>query len=256
MEVGRLKLPSASEQHRENVRCRPIQIPTEIKSTGITEAIIEHSEADFTTPNALDTAILQFTTLVLSPPLQEATGEVFDNLDNDDELSKLVVPPPLSPCKPKPKTGPKRQATTDLAHKFRPPTTHPTWKKQAFTTEFKLEVLSYATYGRVDDGKGGLRAPKAKEVCTRYNLKNIRYLHRWRQEEETLLLMKPLQKRHRPSQGRWPKLEKVLVQAFAERRKEGKTVRKKWFEWTAKALFLQLYPTSPIIFVVSNGWFN
>jgi hypothetical protein len=68
--------------------------------------------------------------------------------------------------------------------------------------------------------------------------------------------MKPLQKRHRPSRGRWPKLEKALVQASGDRRKEGKTVRKKWFERTAKALFLQLYPDSPTIFVVSSGWFN
>jgi len=79
---------------------------------------MEFSEADFTTPNALDTAILQFTALVLTQPLQEATGEAFDDLDDDDELLKLVVPPPLSPCKPKPKTGPKRQATADLARKF------------------------------------------------------------------------------------------------------------------------------------------
>ena len=93
-------------------------------------------------------------------------------------------------------------------------------------------------------------------MCKRYNLKHTRYLHRWQQEEETLLLMKPLQKRHRPSHGRWPKLEKSLVQAFADRRKEGKTVRKKWFERLAKALFLQLYPDSPIIFIVSNGWFT
>ena len=68
--------------------------------------------------------------------------------------------------------------------------------------------------------------------------------------------MKPLQKRHRPSRGRWPKLEKALVQEFADRRKEGKTVRKRWFERMAKALFLQLYPDSPTKFMVSNGWFN
>ena len=111
-------------------------------------------------------------------------------------------------------------------------------------------------YSRVDDGKGSLRAPRAKEVCKRYNLKHTRYLHRWQQEKETLLLVKPLQKRHRPSRGHWPKLEKSLVQAFADRCKEGKTVRKKWFERMAKALFLQLYPDSPTIFIVSNGWFN
>ena len=58
--------------------------------------------------------------------------------------------------------------------------------------------------------------------------------------------MKPTQRRHRPSRGRWPKLEKTLVAAFAECRKEGKTVRRKWFERTAKALFLQLYPDSEV----------
>jgi len=46
------------------------------------------------------------------------------------------------------------------------------------------------------------------------------------------------------------------VQAFADRRKEGKTVRKKWFERTAKALFVQLYPDDPTIFAVSPGWFS
>ena len=54
---------------------------------------------------------------------------------------------------------------------------------------------------------------------------------------ETLLLMKPTQRHHYPNRGRWPKLEKALVATFAERRKEAKTVRRKWFERTAKALF-------------------
>ena len=68
--------------------------------------------------------------------------------------------------------------------------------------------------------------------------------------------MKPLQKRHRLARGCWPKLEKALVRAFADRRKEGKTVRKKWFERMGKTLFLQLYLDSPTIVMVSNGWFN
>ena len=70
---------------------------------------------------------------------------------------------------------------------------------------------------------------------------------------ETLLLMKPTQHRHRPERGRWPKLEKALVAAFAERRKEGKTVRRKWFERTA---ILQLYPDSMATFMMFLGWFN
>jgi len=155
------------------------------------------------------------------------------------------------PRKPKTKTGPRRQATADLSRKFPPPPPPPpratgrTCEKRAFTTAFKLGVLSYATYGRIDDSKGGLRAPRAKEVCKRYNPKHTRYLHRWRQEEEVLLLMKLSQKRHRPSRGRWPKLEKALVQVFADRRKVGEAVRKKCFERTAKVLFLRLYPGSP-----------
>ena len=68
---------------------------------------------------------------------------------------------------------------------------------------------------------------------------------------ETILLMKPTQRCHRPDGGRWPKLEKALVAAFAERRKEGKTVRRKLFERTAKAPFLQLYPESMATFMMS-----
>ena len=46
------------------------------------------------------------------------------------------------------------------------PATHPIRQKRAFAIAFKLGVLSYATYGRVDDGKGGLRPPLAREVRT------------------------------------------------------------------------------------------
>ena len=138
--------------------------PTKIKSTGIAEAIMENGGVNFTMSNAPDTVILQFAALVLSPTVQEATGEALDE-DEDDNI-ELVVRPPLSPRKPKSKPGPKRQATADLSRKFPPPATHPTREKRAFTTAYKLGVLSYATYGRVDDGKGGLRAPRAKEVCT------------------------------------------------------------------------------------------
>lgn len=76
------------------------------------------------------------------------------------------------------------------------------------------------------------------------------------QEEETLLLMKPNQRRHRPLRARWSALEKALVEAFAARRAEGKIVRHKWFERTSKALFKQLYPTSPHDFKMSEGWFG
>jgi len=44
------------------------KIPTEIKSTGITEAIMGSRKVNFTITNALDTAVLQFTALVLSLP--------------------------------------------------------------------------------------------------------------------------------------------------------------------------------------------
>ena len=115
--------------------------------------------------NAPDTVILQFAALVLTPTVQEATGEA---LDEDEDNIELAVRPPLTPRKPKSKPGPKRQATADLSRKFPPPATHPTRERRAFTTAYKLGVLSYATYGRIDDGKGGLRAPRAKEVCRRY----------------------------------------------------------------------------------------
>ena len=133
-----------------------------------------------------------------------------------------------------------RQQQTSLAQVSPPPGTDCTYEKRALTTAFELVVLSNTTYGRIDNGKGGLRAPRAEEVFKRYNPKDTRYLHRWRQEEEVLRLMNPSQKRHRPSRGRWSRLVKALVQVFADRCKEGEAVRKKCFERTAKVLFLQL----------------
>jgi hypothetical protein len=50
-------------------------ILTEIQSTGITEAKMERSGVDFTATNALNTAISQFTALVLITPLQPAAGD-------------------------------------------------------------------------------------------------------------------------------------------------------------------------------------
>jgi hypothetical protein len=46
-------------------------IVTKIKPTGITEAIMESSEVNFATPNALGAAILQFTALVLIRTLKK-----------------------------------------------------------------------------------------------------------------------------------------------------------------------------------------
>ena len=195
---------------------------------------MESDRANFSMPTMSDTVALQFTALILTPTGQEPTAKALDEEEDNDNLD-VAVRPPQSPRKPKSKPGRMRQATAELSHKFPPPATHLTREKQAFTTAFKLGVLSNATYGRIEDGKGGLRTPTAMEVCKRYNLKHTRYLCRWRQEEERLLLMKPSQKRYRPSRGHWPKLEKALVQAFAGRHAEGKTVERKLFERTAKA---------------------
>jgi len=199
--------------------------PRKIKSIGSTESITESDGANFSMPTTPDTVALQFTALILTPTVQEPTAKALDEEEDNENLDPAVRPP-LSPCKPKSKPGRMRQATADLARKFPPLATHLTGEKRAFTTAFKLGVLSYVTYGRIKDGKGGLRAPMAMEVCKRYNLKHTRYLRSWRQEEEMLLLMMSSQKRHRPSRGHWPKLEKALVQAFAGRRAEGKTIRR------------------------------
>lgn len=102
--------------------------------------------------------------------------------DRGDDNIGLVICPALSLRKPKFKPGPERKPTPDLSRKFPPPATYPTQQKRAFTTAFKLGVLR-CKIGRVDDGEGGLRAPLAREVCERYNLKHTRYLRRWRQEE-------------------------------------------------------------------------
>jgi len=198
-------------------------------------------------PTTPDTIVSQFAALVLALSLQEPTGNVPD--EDIEPLSR----PPLSPRKPKSKPGPRRQATADLSRKFPPPATRPTREKRAFTTAFKLGVLSYATYGRIDDGKGGLRAPRAKEVCKRYNLKHTRYLHRWRQEGETLLLMKPSQKRHRPSRGvglrlRRPWCKRLLIDArkarlYGRSGSNGQQ-RRYFFNFTQRVLHYLWFPTA------------
>ena len=107
-------------------------------------------------PNTPDRVVSQFAALVLTPTIQEPSGKALA----EDEYGNivLVVRPPLSPRKPKSKPGPKRQATADLSREFPPAATHRTREKRALTTAFKLGVLSYATYGRIDGGKGGLPA--------------------------------------------------------------------------------------------------
>ena len=91
------------------------------------------------------TVVLQFTALVLTPRIQEAAREALDEDELEDDIEP-VIRPPLSPCKPKSKPGPKRQATADLSRKFPPPATHLTRERRAFTTAFKLGVLSYMTW--------------------------------------------------------------------------------------------------------------
>ena len=63
-------------------------------------------------------------------------------------------------------------------------------------------------------------------------------------------------KRNYPPRPRWNALKQALVSQFAERRESGRVVRRKWFERTAKALFLQLYPLSLHTFLFSVSWFN
>ena len=109
---------------------------------------MENGGVNFTmsnTPNNTSVVELQFASLILIPRTEEATGKAL----NEDELEDGIEPvirPPLSPCKPKLKPGPKRQATSDLSRKFPPPATHPTRERRAFTTAFKLGVLSYMTW--------------------------------------------------------------------------------------------------------------
>jgi len=63
--------------------------PTKIKSTGITEAIMENGGVNFTMANSPDTVVSQFAALVLTPTIQEATGEALDEDEDNIELAVL-----------------------------------------------------------------------------------------------------------------------------------------------------------------------
>jgi len=116
---------------------------------------MESDGANFSMPTTPDTVALQFAALILTPTVQEPTANALDEEEDNDNLD-LAVHPPLSSRKPKSKPGRMRQATADLSRTSPPPAMHLTREKRAFTTAFKLGVLSYATYCRIEGGKGGL----------------------------------------------------------------------------------------------------
>ena len=80
------------------------KIPLQRSSQQESQAIMENGGVNFTMANGTDTIVLQFAALVLTPTVQEATGEA---LDEDEDNIELAVRPPLSPRKPKSKPGPK-----------------------------------------------------------------------------------------------------------------------------------------------------
>ncbi|RPA98215.1 hypothetical protein L873DRAFT_1688820, partial [Choiromyces venosus 120613-1] len=71
-----------------------------------------------------------------------------------------------------------------------------------------------------------------------------------------LLQQQSSMKKNCLSRPRWPVLEEALILQFTERRELGGIVQWKWFDQTAKALFLQLYLLSLQVFLFSAGWFN
>ncbi|KAH7114029.1 DDE superfamily endonuclease-domain-containing protein [Dactylonectria macrodidyma] len=54
----------------------------------------------------------------------------------------------------------------------------------------------------------------------------------------------------------WPALEERLVVEFQQARNAGRAVNVAWFRRRSKALFSEVYPACPYIFVFSMGWFN
>ena len=91
----------------------------------------------------------------------------------------------LSPRKPKVKPGPRKQPLPSIPYKFAKPVATPSRQKKAFTTEFKLGVLAWWEHARIEDSDGSERPPNRLEVCTRYGLKHVRYLNRWKNDMET-----------------------------------------------------------------------
>ena len=117
---------------------------------------------------APDTFLFRFSALVVTP-----TSRVQDEDEDPDDNIDLVAA--LSPRKPKSKPGPKRKPTADLSRKFPPSATHPTRQKRAFTAEFKLGILSYATYGRVGRPIGNRRG-RSRSRRRRGSQRSIRSL--------------------------------------------------------------------------------
>ena len=73
-----------------------------------------------------------------------------------------------------------KHATSSIPHRFAKPVVSQSRQKKSFATEFKLGVLAWWEHARIEDINGDKRPPSRLEVCTRYGLKHVQYLNRWK----------------------------------------------------------------------------
>jgi len=81
------------------------------------------------------------------------TGKAWD--EDEDNNIEPAVRPPLSPRKLKSKPGQRRQMTVNSRASFLLQLSLPPERNERLRM-YSNWVLSYATYSRIDDGKGGL----------------------------------------------------------------------------------------------------
>ena len=117
--------------------------------------------------------------------------------------------------------------------------------RRSFTKEFKLKAISYY----YDNGKN-MNATANKFHVDRKQIRN------WVQDEEKIQKLKHRGKANRYRRAKFPLMENELFTLFTDMRKEGRRIKRWWFNAKAKELTRQMYPDEVDSFKLSHRWFE
>jgi len=90
------------------------------------------------------------------------------------------TPSNRSPVKSKQRPGPRKHPISVVPCWVPLPAATPSRAKRCRTVEFKLQVLSWAEHGQVDDRDGGKRKPTHEEVRVQFGLKQKNQVMKWK----------------------------------------------------------------------------
>ena len=118
-------------------------------------------------------------------------------------------------------------------------------KRRSFRKEFKLKVIHWY----FENGKNINQTSNNFEV----DRKQVR---NWIKSEKKIRSLKGSKKAARYGKAKFPSMEKELHAKFVDMRKEGKRVKRWWFNSKAREILKEKHPQEASSFNYSNRWFQ